>query len=125
LGRRLLSGLVWIDEWPISASTGVRVLVPFDPHWSLLNFGVVPFPMEPERAVRIESAFFIGAGPMKKVEDYKRQAAECRAMARVAANEEQRQGLLAMAETWDGLAENRATQVERQKRIDALDQPSG
>jgi len=81
--------------------------------------------MEPERAVWIESAFFIGAEPMKKVEDYKRQAAECRAMARVAANEEQRQGLLAMAETWDGLAANRVTQVERQKRIDALDHPGG
>jgi hypothetical protein len=38
------------------------------------------------------------------------------------ANEEQRQGLLVMAETWDGLAANRAAQVERQKRIDALDQ---
>ena len=68
---------------------------------------------------------FHWAEPMKKVEDYKRQAAECRAMARVAANEEQRQGLLAMAETWDGLAANRVAQVERQKRIDALDQPSG
>jgi hypothetical protein len=61
---------------------------------------------------------------MKKVEDYKRQADECRAMARATSNEEQRQGLLAMAETWDGLAANRTTQVERQKRIDALDQPS-
>jgi hypothetical protein len=62
---------------------------------------------------------------MKKVEDYKRHAEECRAMARVMANEEQRQGLLTMAETWDGLAANRATQIERQKRIDALDQPNG
>ena len=69
--------------------------------------------------------FFIGAEPMKKVEDYKRQADECRAMARATANEEQRQGLLSMAETWDGLAANRAIQVERQKRIDVLDEPRG
>ena len=62
---------------------------------------------------------------MRKVEDYRRHAEECRAMARNTTNAEQRQGLLRMAETWDGLAADRTTQIERQKRIDAFDQPSG
>ena len=52
----------------------------------------------------LKSAYFVGTEPpMKKVEDYKRHAEECRAMARVTANEEQGRGLFTMAETWDGL----------------------
>ena len=59
---------------------------------------------------------------MKKAEDYRRHAEECRVMARGTTDEEQRQGLLKMAATWEGLAENREAQIDRQKRIDALDQ---
>jgi hypothetical protein len=58
---------------------------------------------------------------MRKVDDYRRHADECRAMARNATNDEHRQGLLNMAETWDRLAADRIAQMERQKRIDALD----
>jgi hypothetical protein len=63
--------------------------------------------------------------PMRKVEDYKKHAEECRTMARNTVNEEQRQGLLQMAETWDGLAEDRIAQLARQRRIGDLDQSNG
>lgn len=46
-------------------------------------------------------------------------------MARNTTNEEQRQGLLKMAETWDGLAEDRVAHIERLKRIDELDRLGG
>ncbi len=59
---------------------------------------------------------------MRKVEDYKRHAEECRAMARNASNEEHRQGLVRMAETWESLATDRVAHMERQKRLVALDQ---
>ena len=62
---------------------------------------------------------------MRKVEDYKRHADECRAMARGTTNENQRQGLLRMAETWESLAKDRLAQIERQKRIGELDQLNG
>ena len=58
---------------------------------------------------------------MRKVEDYKKHAEECRQLARTAAKEEHRQGLLKMAETWDGLAQERAAQIARQERISALE----
>ena len=61
-------------------------------------------------------------GTMRKVEDYKRHAEECRAMARNASNEEHRQGLVRMAETWESLATDRLAQLERLKRLEALDQ---
>jgi hypothetical protein len=61
---------------------------------------------------------------MTKFEDYKKHAADCRAMARNTTNEEQRQGLLKMAQTWEGLASDRAAQMARQKRIDGLVWPS-
>jgi hypothetical protein len=58
---------------------------------------------------------------MRKVEDYERHADECRALARNAANEEQRQGLLQMAATWESLSRDRVAQIARQKRIGELD----
>ena len=51
---------------------------------------------------------------MGKIEDYRRHAEECRQLARNAARDEHRQGLLKMDETWDNLAEERATQIARQ-----------
>src|SRR5688500_3146670 len=60
---------------------------------------------------------------MRKVEDYKKHAQECRTMARNTTNEEQRRGLLQMAETWEGLARDRIVQMARHQRIGALDQP--
>ena len=48
---------------------------------------------------------------MKKTEDYRQHASECRALARKARSEEERQQLLTMAATWDILA------VERERRF--------
>jgi hypothetical protein len=53
--------------------------------------------------------------------DYKKYAADCRAMARKATNEAHRQSFMSMAETWDRLAKGRAARVERQDQIRALD----
>jgi hypothetical protein len=62
--------------------------------------------------------------PMQKVEDYKKRAQECRTMARNTINEDQKSGLLQMAETWESLARDRTIQIAREKRIDALDDVS-
>ena len=62
---------------------------------------------------------------MRKVDDYKRHVDECLAMARNTTNEEKRQGLLRMAETWESLANDRVAQIERQKRIGEIDQLTG
>ena len=47
---------------------------------------------------------------MKKTEDYLKHAKECRGLAKQMASGEQRDQLLNMAETWEGLA------VERERR---------
>lgn len=61
---------------------------------------------------------------MKKVEDYKAHAEECRVMARNTTNEEHRHGLVKMAETWDGLANDRAEQLQRLERLKDFDKLS-
>lgn len=57
---------------------------------------------------------------MRKIEDYLRHAADCRQMANNAANDEHRQMLLHMVETWEGLAKDRSEQLARQQRISLL-----
>jgi hypothetical protein len=44
---------------------------------------------------------------VKKASDYRKNAQECRALARRMKHVEQREQLLAMAQTWDQLAEQR------------------
>jgi hypothetical protein len=58
---------------------------------------------------------------MRKVEEYRRHAAECRQLAVATSNAESRQQLLDMAETWDGLARDRAEQLAREARLSALE----
>ena len=58
---------------------------------------------------------------MTKFEDYKKHAEDCRAMARNTRNDEQRQGLIKMVETWESLAADRIEQIARQKWIGAPD----
>ena len=58
---------------------------------------------------------------MRKVEEYKRHADECRHLATKSSNEETRTQLLQMADTWDGLARDREEQIARQERITALE----
>jgi hypothetical protein len=59
---------------------------------------------------------------MKKVEDYRRHADECRAMIKQARSPEERAMLVTMAETWEALAVSRQAQIDRQKRLRELDQ---
>jgi hypothetical protein len=58
---------------------------------------------------------------MRKVEEYRRNADECRQLATRSSNEEARTQLLQMAETWEGLARDREEQIARQERMSALE----
>lgn len=58
---------------------------------------------------------------MRKIDDYRKHAQECRAMANRAGSEEHRQMLLQMVETWESLATDRAEQIARRQRIVDLD----
>ncbi|HEX2728083.1 MAG TPA: hypothetical protein VHN20_19860 [Beijerinckiaceae bacterium] len=48
---------------------------------------------------------------MKKASEYRKHAQECRALAKRMAHGEQRDQLLAMAQTWDSLAEQRVVET--------------
>jgi hypothetical protein len=54
---------------------------------------------------------------MRKIEDYRKHAEECRQLARRAAPGEHRDQLMNMAHTWDGLAEERQRQLQLQTEI--------
>jgi hypothetical protein len=58
---------------------------------------------------------------MNKVEQYLAHADECHRMAKSAGNPEHRAALLKMAQTWTDLASAREEEIERAKRIAALD----
>jgi hypothetical protein len=58
---------------------------------------------------------------MRKVEEYRNNAAECRQLAARSSNNESRSQLIQMAETWEALAKDRGEQIERQKRIAAFE----
>jgi hypothetical protein len=61
------------------------------------------------------------AGPgtpgMKKVEDYRQHANECRLMANRSHSPEEQDMLINMANTWDSLANDREAHISRQKRM--------
>lgn len=54
---------------------------------------------------------------MKKASEYRRHADECRALARNALNENEREQLLNMAQTWTKLADERERMAEQDKRL--------
>jgi hypothetical protein len=54
---------------------------------------------------------------MKKASEYRQHAEECRALARTMQDTEQRNQLLAMAETWDKLAVERSDWVRRHPEL--------
>jgi hypothetical protein len=58
---------------------------------------------------------------VKKVEEFRVHAQECRVMASGATSAEHRQMLFKMAATWDSLAEDREQNEVRRKRIAGLD----
>jgi hypothetical protein len=57
---------------------------------------------------------------MKKVEEYRERAAECRELARRARTPGDREMLLNMASTWDSLAEGRAKTISTNGRLAEL-----
>jgi hypothetical protein len=60
---------------------------------------------------------------VKKVEDYRAHANECRLMADRARSPEEKAMLMNMATTWDSLATDRAAHIARQRRL-AVESPS-
>jgi hypothetical protein len=62
---------------------------------------------------------------MRKVEEYRRHAEDCRKLANSVSTEEAKQQLLQMAGTWDDLAKHREDQIARQERIAHLESRNG
>jgi hypothetical protein len=60
---------------------------------------------------------------MKNADEYRARADECRQMAKRSRTSPERDMLLNMASTWDALAVNRAAEIDRQRRIQALESP--
>jgi hypothetical protein len=58
---------------------------------------------------------------MKKVEEYREHAEQCRHMAARARDEQSKQQLLQMAETWESLALSREEDKVRAERIQAIE----
>jgi hypothetical protein len=54
---------------------------------------------------------------MKKVEDYRQHAQECRLLGRRARSPDERAMLMNMADTWESLAADRVAQIARQQRL--------
>jgi len=54
---------------------------------------------------------------MKSVQQYRKHAAECRALARAARQDEERKQLLAMADAWTRLAEHYETSPSRHPEL--------
>jgi hypothetical protein len=57
---------------------------------------------------------------MKKIEEYREHAAQCRQLAQ-RGDSTTRQQLIKMAETWESLAVDREKQIARQERLEALE----
>jgi hypothetical protein len=62
---------------------------------------------------------------MKKVEDYRNHAVECRLMANRSRTQADRNMLLKMAETWLSLATHREAHLARQQRLEAIEKGPG
>jgi hypothetical protein len=54
---------------------------------------------------------------MQKIEDFRKHAQACRAMAKRAHSSGDRVRLLSMAKTWDGLAAARVAQIGQRERV--------
>jgi len=62
---------------------------------------------------------------MKKVEDYRQHAQECRLFGSRARSPDDRAMLVNMADTWESLAAARKAHIARQQRLAALDPAMG
>jgi hypothetical protein len=63
--------------------------------------------------------------PVRKVEEYREHASECRTMANRSRSAEEKAMLTTMANTWDSLAKEREAHIARQKRLAALEGKTG
>jgi hypothetical protein len=70
---------------------------------------------------RAPQTFGVDGVDVKKVEDYRQHANECRLMANRSLSPAEKPMLLNMATTWDSLAVDREAHIERQKRLAALE----
>ena len=61
---------------------------------------------------------------MKKISEYRQHAEECRSLAQRMRHGEERDQLLDMARTWDGLTEERAALIRRHPEMAINDQES-
>jgi hypothetical protein len=62
---------------------------------------------------------------MKKIEDYRGHAEECRLMANRARSPEDKAMLTNMAATWESLVDEREANIARQKRMAELEKIAG
>jgi hypothetical protein len=60
---------------------------------------------------------------LEKISNYRRQAEECRLLARKAQNDEHRSQLLIMAETWETLAAERESLLRKPASSNSQDTP--
>ena len=60
-----------------------------------------------------------GLGSLEKISNYRRQADECRLLARKAQNDEHRSQLLIMAETWETLAVEREALLRKPSSVNS------
>ena len=65
-----------------------------------------------DSAERLQWVSKPGTGSVNKIFDYRQKAAECRALAPVVRREDARESLLAMARSWERMAEARAEALE-------------
>jgi len=61
---------------------------------------------------------------MKKISEYRQHAEECRSLAQRMRHGNERDQLLAMANTWDGLADERAVLIRRYPELAIDDEES-
>ena len=66
-----------------------------------------------EAAIRNPAYAEFGWDSLQKISNYRRQAEECRLLARKAQSEEHRSQLLIMAETWETLAVERESLIRK------------
>jgi hypothetical protein len=62
----------------------------------------------------MSSSFALPAKSAEKLSEYRQHAEECRALMRLGRTAEQRDMLLAMAATWESLAQARETQLAKE-----------
>jgi len=79
--------------------------------WEYLNGASYPLPLDQHRVA------VLNISTVRQVKEYRRNAAECDALARNASSEAQREQILKIAETWRKLAADRERQLRSRQHI--------